>query len=263
MNYSFLNKIAIVTGASKGIGFSIAEQLLRSGSKVMMVSRNKEDLNNALVRLNKFGRDVYGICGDVTDPELPKHAINEVILQWKSAPNILVNNAGGPPMGSFLDHDDEVWGKTLQTNFLSAVRFTKEVVPNMKINNWGRIISISSTVAKEPTSQMVLSASARAALSAFNKSISIELASFGITANIINPGGVATSRLASLVEVQAKKNGIGYEEMLKIGCESIPAKRYAEPIEIANAALFLASEDASYITGVSLAVDGGLLKSHY
>jgi 3-oxoacyl-[acyl-carrier protein] reductase len=263
MNYSFLNKIAIVTGASKGIGFSIAEQLLLAGAKVYIISRQKEALDNALMRLNESGNKAYGICGDVADPELPKLAINQILLLWGCPPNILINNAGGPPMGSFLDHEEGLWEKTLQTNFLSAVRFAKAVTPGMKENKWGRIISISSTVAKEPSSQMVLSASARAALSAFNKSISLELAPFGITANIINPGGVATDRLVSLVQLQAKKMGISYEEMLKNNSESIPLKRYAEPEEIASAALFLASESASYITGVSLAVDGGLIKNHF
>jgi 3-oxoacyl-[acyl-carrier protein] reductase len=110
---------------------------------------------------------------------------------------------------------------------------------------------------------MVLSASARAALSAFNKSISFELAPFGITTNIINPGGVATDRLVSLVKSQAHQMGISYEEMLNNNSEMIPAKRFADPVEIASAALFLASESAGYITGVSLAVDGGLLRNHF
>ncbi len=170
--------------------------------------------------------------------------------------------AGGPPVGSFSEHDATAWEAAIQTNLLGVVRFCKAVAPDMKSKNWGRIISITSTVAKEPSPAMVLSATTRAGVSAFSKTLAIELAQFNISVNVICPGGVLTDRLVGLLQARAEREKRDYQEVLQETQASIPAKRFAEPQEIADVILFLASERGGYVNGVSLSVDGALTKAY-
>ncbi len=262
LNLGLHNKVAIVTGASKGIGYAIAEILALSGVKVLLVARNADSLTEAVARINQAGGQAAWLAGDVVEPTMPKQAMARANDLW-GAVDILVNNAGGPPIGGFLEQDHSTWESSLQRNLLACVRFTQAVVPDMRKNSWGRVISISSTVAKEPSPQMVLSATARAGLSAFTKAVSTELAPANITVNVLCPGGVLTDRLESLLKARAERESTDYELLLKDAQNSIPAQRFAEASEIANAALFLASQLGSYITGVSLSVDGGLSKGYF
>ncbi len=259
MELGLKNKIAIVTGASKGMGLACSQALALEGVKVLMISRNKEDLISAANNINAPKENIIILDGDVSDTNLAKSAIHRCEESWGEV-DILINNAGGPPPGSFMEHDDVSWNTAIQTNLMGAIRFTRAVVPGMKKKQWGRIISITSTLAKEPTPLMVLSATARAGLAAFNKSVSIELAESNITANILCPGGVLTERLTSLLEAKANSEGRDYNDLLKESQLSIPAKRFAKPKEIADVILFLASESGGYLTGVQLSVDGGLTK---
>lgn len=257
------NKIAVVTGASKGMGKAIALEFAKEGAQVCLVSRSKESLEETVKEIQEqTDREVFFVAGDVKDPQLSNRVYDEVINKWGSC-HILVNNAGGPVMGSFLDHSHEVWAETLQQNLLSVIRFTKQFAVKMKEQQWGRIINISSTLAKEPTAQMVLSATARAGVSAFSKAISNELAEYNVTINTICPGGVLTDRLVNLVSELAVKNGVEYEEQLVQNGSQIPMKRLATPKEIADFAVCLASEKASYVTGQSIMVDGGLTRSYF
>lgn len=259
MIFQLIDKVAIVCGASKGIGLSIVEGLLEAGVKVLMVSRDENILEKKVQELSLKGTvDFFG--GDVSDQNLPEIVIQKVIQKWGRV-DILVNNAGGPPMGSFLSHNKDAWESAIETNLMSVVRFSTAVAPIMKQNNWGRIISITSTVAKEPSPTMVLSATVRAGVAAFSKAISTELAPFNITVNVICPGGVLTDRLNSLITQRAAQENRKIEEILKESQESIPKKRFATPKEIADSVLFLLSDSGGYITGVSLSVDGGLSKS--
>ena len=260
MNIELKNKVAIVTGASKGMGYSVCEVMLKAGAKVMMVARNETDLkkNNKNFLENNFESDYYS--GDVSSPDLHKNVIQKTLDRWGTI-HILVNNAGGPPMGSFMDHDDDEWQMTFQTNLMSVIRFSKAVTPHLKKNNWGRIISITSSLAIEPSPTMVLSSTIRAGVSSFTKAISSELASHNITVNVICPGGVLTDRLKTLIKDSSKRLKKDYEEILNQSLQTIPVKRFATLKEISETILFLASEKGSYITGVSLPVDGGLIKS--
>ena len=260
MDFGLRDKVAIVTGSSKGMGLAITKAYLQEGVKVMMVARNEKLLQSLIDDFRKEGGIVDFVAGDVADPDLANRVVNKTKELWGRV-DILINNAGGPPMGGFLEHSEAVWHSVIQTSLLSVIRFCQAAAPLMIDNKWGRIISITSTAAKEPAAVMVLSSTARAGVGAFSKAISTELAPFNITANVVCPGGVLTERLGSLIHARAERENRNYEDLLTESQMSIPAKRFADPSEIADTILFLTSEKGGYITGVSLAVDGGLLKS--
>jgi 3-oxoacyl-[acyl-carrier protein] reductase len=261
MNLGLDGRVAIVCGASKGMGFASAKALALHGAKVLMVARDPSALELAAKAITTEGGVVDAYAGDVRNPDLAQLAVDRCKVLW-GAVDILVNNAGGPPMGSFSEHDTAAWEAAIQTNLLSVVRFCKAVAPDMKSKNWGRIVSITSTVAKEPSPAMVLSATTRAGVSAFSKTLAIELAQFNISVNVICPGGVLTDRLVGLLQARAEREKREYQDVLLESQASIPAKRFAEPDEIADVILFLASERGGYVNGVSLSVDGALTKAY-
>jgi len=260
MNLEIQNRTAIVTGASKGMGLATVRSLAREGARVLMLARNSEALERAAEELRTQQCTVETLAGDVSDPGLADAAVAKCRDLWGTV-DILVNNAGGPPVGGFLEHDAAAWQSALQTNLLSVVRFCKAAAPLMKAQRWGRIVSITSTIAKEPSPAMVLSATARAGVAAFTKSIAAELAPFNISANVICPGGVLTDRLQGLLQARATREKREFGELLKESQASIPAGRFAAPEEIADLIVFLASERGGYVNGVHLSVDGGLTKS--
>ena len=261
MNLGLEGRVSIVCGASKGMGFASAEGLAMHGSKVLMIGRDPSVLDVAVNAVKTQGGVVSAFPGDVRDSDLAHRAVDRCKELWGPV-DILLNNAGGPPMGSFLEHDSSDWEAAVQTNLLSVVRFCKAVAPDMMANKWGRIISITSTIAKEPSPAMVLSATTRAGVSAFSKTLAIELAQFNISVNVICPGGVLTHRLVSLLQASADRDKRDYQEVLLESLASIPAKRFAMPEEIADVILFLASEKGGYVNGVSLSVDGALTKAY-
>lgn len=253
-------RVAIVCGASKGIGYACAKGLAGAGAKVLIIGRNEETLDTAVQNITALGGIATSLVGDVKNKDLPGLAVKRCEELWGSV-HILINNAGGPPMGSLLEHDEDAWESAIQINLLSVVRFCKAASPIMKRNKWGRIISLTSTLSKEPTPNMILSATCRAGVSAFTKALAIELAQFDISVNAVCPGGVLTDRLSSLLHDKAKREGKDFNEILSQSIQSIPAKRFATPEEIANTVLFLASEQGGYINGVSISVDGALTKA--
>lgn len=260
MELEIKNKVVIVTGASKGMGLATVDAFLAEGAKVMMVARNENELNQIKEEYIQQGYSIDYLKGDVAEEDLAIKVVDKTVKKWGSI-DILVNNAGGPPKGSFLKHKSSAWDLAIQTNLMSVIRFSKAVVPFMKKNKWGRIISITSTIGKEPTPAMVLSATSRAGVAAFTKAISLELAEENITANVILPGGVKTDRLKDLIQARADQEKKDIKDLTKQIEQGIPAKRFAEPSEIADTIVFLASERGAYINGVSLAVDGSLSKS--
>jgi 3-oxoacyl-[acyl-carrier protein] reductase len=259
MNLNLEGRVALVCGASKGMGLASAQALALQGARVLMVGRDPSSLDVAAEIIASRGGVVKVYAGDVQHPDIAQNAVNLCSELWGPV-DILVNNAGGPPMGSFLEHDGTAWNTAIQTNLLSVVRFCKAVAPGMKAKNWGRIISITSTVAKEPSPAMVLSATTRAGVAAFSKALAIELAEFNISVNVICPGGVLTDRLVALLKSRAEREKRNYQDVLLESQSSIPAKRFAKPHEIADVILFLASESGGYVSGVSLSVDGALTK---
>jgi len=261
MNLGIKNKVAIVTGASSGMGFAIASNLAASGVKVLLVSRNIEKLKKAVKKIRSANGKVEYIQGDVSKISTAKKVIKKCLKKWNNI-HILINNTGGPPPGNLMSQNEKNWNFAIQNNLLSVVRFSKEVLPVMKKNKWGRIVTIGSTIAKEPTPEMILSATSRGGLAAFTKAIAINFAKYNISANVISPGGILTERFVNLVKIAAKNEKKKYTDKLSEIKKNIPAGRIADPEEIANVAVFLASELGSYINGVDLSIDGAFTKGY-
>ena len=175
-------------------------------------------------------------------------------------PNILINNSGGPEPTNFISTNDKMWEKTINRNLLSVIKLSTMFSKSMIQNKWGRMITISSTVAKEPSSAMVQSATSRAAVLAFNKSISFDLAKSNVTNNSILLGGIETNRLKKLIKINAKKSKISEDQLRKNILKNIPAGRFGEPDEVASLVEFLISDNGRYINGQSIVIDGAMSK---
>ena len=263
MDLKIKNKVALVCGSSKGIGFAIAKELVKEGAYVMLNSRNKFEANKAAKELNiSYNSRAAFTCGDLSEYSTCKNVVNSTIQKWGTI-DILINNTGGPPPKNFFDTSEEDWDKCFKNILMSSIRLSKLVTPYMIKNNWGRIITIGSTLMKEPSAEMVLSCTMRSAVVSYMKSISYVLAPHGITVNTISTGGVNTSRLTSLFTEIARNEDVDLNQKLSEAAASIPVKRFASPEEFAQGILFLASANSSYITGECLAIDGGLTKSAF
>lgn len=253
-------KIAFITGASEGVGKVIALDFAKKGFSIYLLSRSKKKLNN----LRNSIISNYPNCRvDTISFDMEKKFSNSIYQYCKNkfgVPNILINNSGGPEPGNFLTITQRMWERTIYRNLVSNLNLSTIFSKHMIKNKWGRIITISSTVAKEPSSTMVQSATVRAAALAFNKSISFDLAKFNITVNSILLGGIETNRLKELIKITAKKKNISANEYKKILLKSIPSARFGKPEEVAALVGFLISDDANYVNGQSLVIDGGLSK---
>lgn len=251
-------RVAIICGASRGIGRAAMEALAASGASVLAIARNRDALDQACREVaERTGAECLPLVGDVADPLLPSVAVAQAQSRWGRL-DIVVNNAGGPPMMTLAKADDAAWHAALELSLMSAVRFTRAASGPMISQKWGRIISITSTIAREPTPAMVLSATARAGLHAFMKAASSDLAQHGITVNCIAPGGVKTERFVGLMKARAEEAGRRFDDLLAERERNVPSRRFAEPNEIGAMIAFLASDAAAYITGQVVAVDGGL-----
>jgi 3-oxoacyl-[acyl-carrier protein] reductase len=256
MELDLKDRVALVTGASKGIGRAIALALAREGAKLCLVSRDEANLAAARDEIERAtGARCRTIAGDVGDPALAARAVREAAVDGRL--DILVNNAGGPPAGGFSEHDDAAWSAAFDRSLMAPVRFTRAAAPLMKARRWGRIISVTSILAREPSPGMVLSATLRAGVSAFAKAVSTELAPYGITVNTILPSAVLTERLEALTRDAAARQGRSYEDVLGAAMKTIPAGRLSSPAEVADLAVFLCSARAAYMTGLNLGIDGG------
>jgi 3-oxoacyl-[acyl-carrier protein] reductase len=261
MDYGLKNRVAIVTGASKGMGLAVARALSKEGVLVCMVARDDEQLRKAAASISQeSGNEVAYLSADVANVNTAKTAVKFAINKFGRL-DILVNNAGGPPPGSAMHMTETDWDAALQLNLRSAIRASTAAIPHMRQQTWGRIVNITSTVAKEPTPNMILSATTRAALAAFAKGLSIEMAPLGITVNTLCPGGVLTDRLLGLLESRSEAEEVSVESLIEQSQKSIPIGRFATPEEFADCVVFLCSERARYVTGTYISVDGGLTKS--
>ena len=261
MNLNLNDKLALVLGGSQGIGFGIANSLSQEGVSIILGARSADKLDIARKEIEKNGGKVIKTFEvDVSSPSY-SDILKSNIIDQNFFPDIVINNSGGPPMGNFLEFDNDVWIESFHLSLLSVVITARLFSPHMKKKQWGRFINITSSNALEPTPEMVLSSTLRSGVSAFTKSTSFELIKSNITINTICPGGVKTDRFNQLVNAAAEKNNVAVEEIIKKSEQGIPIGRLANAGELGNLATYLCSPVSDYITGRTIAIDGGLLKS--
>lgn len=260
MDLGLKNRVALVAASSRGLGKAIAWQLSREGVKVVICARNQERLLKARDEIaSETGGTVRAIVTDVQNREMVKGMVEEVVDEFGTV-EILVCNAGGPPAGLADEFTVDDYKKALELNLLSTINLCYEVIPLMKKQRWGRIINMASISAKQPIENLILSNTARAGVLGFSKSLSSQLAPYGITVNAVCPGYIRTERVEELAQSFAEKGKGSVDDFYKKIEESIPLGRLGNPEEIARAVAFLASEGASYITGLALQIDGGYIK---
>ncbi len=259
MNTNLTGKHALVCGASRGIGQATAELLAEMGATVTVVARNKERLEEVVESLSRNRNQQHQfVVSDFSKPD----EVKERFAAWLEATpaEILINNSGGPPPGPIADADGEAFLAGMRAHLLCNQYLTQAALPGMRAAGYGRIINIISTSVYEPIPGLGVSNTVRSAVAAWAKTLAGELAPEGFTVNNVLPGFTATDRLTSLISGRAEKSGRSEEEIAAEMRGSVPMGRFGEAREIANAIAFLASPAAAYITGVSLAVDGGRLK---
>jgi len=255
------NRVAIVTGSSRGIGKAIAYVLAKEGAQVTTCARNIDKLMDTARNIKaSTGAEILPVRVDLREKEDIRLMVERTVGKF-SRIDILVNNTGGPPSRLFLETSEEDWHSVVDSLLMSVINCCREVIPYMKENAWGRIINMTSFAAKQPAESLILSNTVRAGILGLTKTLSNELAGYGILVNAVCPGWTRTRRIEQLAKATAEKNGRTYEAVIDEWASKFPLKRLAQPEEIANAVAFLASEKASYITGTVIQVDGGFIQS--
>lgn len=261
MDLGLKDRVAIVTGASQGIGKAIAEGLAAEGTSLVICARNIETLEKTTKYLREtYKTQVIGLTADVTKAEDIDRLVKQAIGSFGHI-DILVNNSGGPHATKFQSTPIEAWQHGIDLILMSVVNACRAVIPHMQTRQWGRIINITSISVKQPINDLILSNSLRAGVVGLAKSLANELGKDNILVNNVCPGYTLTERLQELVNIRAKNNNIAQEQVVKQWETDVPIGRLAQPSEIADYVVFLASERASYINGTTVAVDGGLVKS--
>ena len=260
MDLGLKGKSVIVAASSQGIGKAAAERFASQGANVAMCARNQANLDAAAntTRL-RFHNDVFAKALDVTDSKAVHEFVEEVAERFGGV-DVCVTNAGGPPAKGFQATTPEEWERAVQLNLLSVVQMAREVLPYMQKKKWGRIVTLTSVSVKQPIADLVMSNAVRAGVVGLVKSLANEFGRDGITVNNVAPGYTETDRLKGLANARAAAAGITPEEVRKRWIADVPLGRLGRPEEIANAIVWLASECASYITGQTLLVDGGVYK---
>lgn len=256
MNLGLENRRALVAGASRGLGRAIAVALAAEGAAVTAVARNLERLNQLAAESASGPGVITPRACDVSDP-----AAIERLADVLASVDVLVLNTGGPPAGTASEISDALWSAQFEAMFLSAIRLTRLALPGMRQRGFGRIIAVVSSGVVQPIPGLGLSNAIRMALVGWAKTLSSEVASQGITVNCLAPGRIATDRVAEMDQARARREGIALEEVERQSRATIPAGRYGEAAEFGSMAAFLASTQASYMTGDVIRVDGGLIRS--
>lgn len=260
MDLGLKGKAALVCGSSQGLGRAIAQALAAEGADVALNGRSAEKLARVRAAVHEAtGARVVAAPGDLTDPSAVEHVVNAARAAFGRI-DVLVTNTGGPPSGPFESHSPEVWRHAIAQNLESVVNLVRAVLPGMKERRWGRIVNVTSISVKQPVAGLILSNAIRAGVTGFAKTVANEAAPFGVTVNNVLPGYTRTERLVELAQANSARAGTTVEGVYAGWEKEIPMGRLAEPEELAALAAFLCSEKASYITGQSVAVDGGWIK---
>jgi 3-oxoacyl-[acyl-carrier protein] reductase len=260
MDLGLEDKIALVTAASRGLGRAVALRLAQEGAHVAICARGEEHLTQAAAEIEaRTGREALPLPADVSDPSAAEALVGATVERFGRV-DILVTNAGGPPPGQFLDLTAEDWGAAARLTLMSAVRLCYAAVPAMEEQGTGSILAMTSVTVKQPLPNLVLSNSLRLAVVGLVKTLADELAPSGIRVNAICPGWTRTARVDQLLRDRARRNNTTPQEEAAQIAAAIPLGRMGRPEEFAAAAAFLVSSAASYITGVSLLVDGGMYR---
>src|SRR5437763_2799356 len=261
MDLGLKGKVAMVAGASRGLGFAVAKTLASEGAIVSMASRDRDAIAKASARVQEeVGGTTIGCVADVCSAENIATWHRKTVERFGGI-DLLVTNSGGPPPGRVNSFDDAGWQNAFELILLSTVRTVRVVAPSMIERRGGSILMLTSSSVREPITDLALSNVLRASVAALAKTLSIELAGHGIRVNQLIPGRIATGRVRELDDVRSKAAGISVKEQEKRVAATIPLGRYGNPEELASAAAFLLSAAASYITGATLQVDGGLVRS--
>jgi len=255
MDLGLRGKTALVTAASKGMGKACALGLAREGARVAMCARTENELQKAAEEVRKTGAEVLAVPADVTRAADVERLVRRVNEQFGGV-DVLVANAGGPPRGKFDELTDEQWTAAFELSLLSVVRLVRAVLPTMRQRRWGRIVTIQSTSVKQPIDGLLLSNGVRPGVAGLMKTLAVELGKDNILVNTVCPGRILTDRFLG----GATGSGLSPEQYVARHSTDIPLGRVGTPEEFANVVVFLASERASYVTGVAIQVDGGVVR---
>ena len=257
MNLNLTHKIAFVCGSTQGIGKAAACELAALGARIVLIARNENALKEALMEINQINNLKNDfIVADFSNPEALRNIVNNYI-QVNGGAHILINNTGGPPAGKISDAKTGEFLQAFNNHLICNHILAEAVLPFMKQEQFGRIINIISTSVKQPLKGLGVSNTIRAAVANWTKTLSLEVAAFGITVNNVLPGATSTARLQGIISNKSEKLKTSTETITQEMLEEIPAGRFAEAEEIAAAVAFLASPAAAYINGINLPVDGG------
>lgn len=260
MDLHLKDKIALVTGSSRGLGYATALQLAKEGCKVAINGRDEAKIKSVAEKVSKeTGTQVIGLAGDASLPDVPAKLVQQTVDAFGGL-DILVTNTGGPKPGSIDSLDEEAWQKGIDLCLMAHVRLIKSALPHLRKSDAASILTVTSLTVKQPLANLLISNSVRTATIGLTKSLAIELGREGIRVNSIIPGWTETERVTELLNDRASKNQTLVEEEAKRQAAEIPLGRMGKPEEFANAAVFLVSPAASYITGTMLNVDGSVIK---
>lgn len=261
MDSSLKGRVAVVMAASQGLGRAAARALARAGADVAVCARRPEVIADLARELEEaYGVEALAVAADVTDRPALEGFIRAAGERFGGI-DVLVTNAGGPPAGRFVDLDDEAWARAVDLNLMSVVRAVRAALPFMRGRPGANVMCVVSSSVKAPIPRLVLSNTLRPGIVGLAKTLSLELAADGIRVNCLAPGRIDTERVRHLDAVHAEARGATQEEVRRASEASIPAGRYGEPEEFADVAAFLASDGARYVTGQTIFVDGGLVKT--